>query len=142
MTRVDFYVLGASGDRSRLHFACRLVEKAYRLKNTVHIRTTDQHATEKFDELLWTYNDGSFVPHEIAGENGGTPQAPITISHEGSPRDQTDLLINLTGQVAAECATFPRVAEIVTSDDDSRQQSRKRYAQYRDMGHTLETHKL
>ncbi len=135
-------MLGASGDRSRLHFACRLAEKAYRLKNTVHVLTTDQQTAEKFDELLWTYNDGSFVPHEIAGDNSSNPEAPVTSSHEGSPRDHADLLINLTGQVVAQSATFPRVAEIVTSDDNSRQQSRQRYAEYRDMGHTLETHKL
>ena len=97
---------------------------------------------EQFDELLWTYDDGSFVPHEIAGAMSGEPAAPITISHENSPRAKTDLLINLTGQVPAECSSFPRVAEIVTSDDDSKQQSRKRYAEYRDKGHELETHKL
>ena len=55
---------------------------------------------------------------------------------------QTDLLINLTDEVPAECASFPRVAEIVTSDDIARQRSRKRYAEYRELGHTLETHKI
>ena len=142
MTRVDFYVLGASGDRSRQHFACRLAEKAYRLNNTIHIRTADQHAAEIIDELLWTYRDGSFVPHEIAVPGAGKPQSAITISHENSPREQTDLLINLTDEVPAECASFPRVAEIVTSDDIARQRSRKRYAEYRELGHTLETHKI
>ena len=142
MTRVDFYVLPAADDRSRQQFACRLAEKAYRLNNTIHIRTTDSRATEVLDELLWTYRDGSFVPHEIANASGAEPQSPITIGHADSPRHQTDLMINLSEQVPAESASFPRVAEIVTSDEAARQQSRKRYAQYRDLGHTLETHKI
>lgn len=142
MTKVDFYVLRAADDRSRQHFACRLAEKAYRLNHTIHIRTTDRHAAELLDEMLWTYRDGSFVPHEIAAADNVEPQSPITIGHEDSPRQQTDLLINLSEQVPAESASFPRVAEIVTSDDVARQESRKRYAHYRDLGHTLETHKI
>ena len=142
MARIDFYVLGASGDRSRLQFACRLAAKAYRLKNTVHIQTADQRVAEQLDELLWTFDDGSFIPHELAGANSGEPEAPITIGKERSPRKQTDLLINLAEQVPAEYDTIPRVAEIVTADEESRRESRKRYAQYREMGHTLDTHKL
>ena len=142
MTRVDFYVLPAADDRSRQQFACRLAEKAYRLNNTIHIRTTDSRATAALDELLWTYRDGSFVPHEIANASGAKPQSPVTIGHADSPQHKIDLLINLSEQVPAESASFPRVAEIVTSDEAARQQSRKRYAQYRDLGHTLETHKI
>jgi len=141
MTRVDFYVLGTPGDRVRQQFACRLAEKAYRLDNTIHIRTVDQRAAEQLDELLWTFRDGSFVPHELS-TGSAEPESPITISHEDSPRQQTDLLINLTDQIPAGCDAFPRVAEIVTSDEEARQQSRKRYAQYRELGHTLETHKI
>ena len=37
---------------------------------------------------------------------------------------------------------FPRVAELVTSDDDCKQLSRRRFAAYRDKGHTLETHNV
>jgi DNA polymerase IIIc chi subunit len=34
------------------------------------------------------------------------------------------------------------VAELVTSDENCRNLSRKRYAAYRDQGHELNTHKL
>lgn len=141
MTKVDFYVLGTSGDRARQYFACRLAEKAYRLDNTIHIRTIDQRAAEQLDELLWTFRDGSFVPHELSA-GGGEPQSPITIGHGDSPRQKTDLLINLSNQIPAGYDSFPRVAEIVTSDDEARQQSRKRYARYRESGDTLATHKI
>ncbi|NIA27817.1 MAG: DNA polymerase III subunit chi, partial [Desulfobulbaceae bacterium] len=57
--RVDFYVLKQAGLPSRQSFACRLAEKAYRLKNTVHIHAGDQAGAERLDELLWTFRDGS-----------------------------------------------------------------------------------
>jgi len=141
MSRVDFYILAGTGEPSRHNFACRLAEKAYRLKHSVHIHTANRQQAEVLDQLLWTFRDGSFVPHELS-TGSAEPESPITISHEDSPRQQTDLLINLTDQIPAGCDAFPRVAEIVTSDEEARQRSRKRYAQYREMGHTLETHKI
>jgi DNA polymerase-3 subunit chi len=141
MARVDFYVLADAGEAARTLFACRLAEKAYRLDNTVHIRTGDRGLAGKIDELLWTFRDGSFVPHEILN-TGGPAEAPITIGIEASSGAAADLLINLSSEVPDDVATFPRIAEIVSSDEDSRLQSRQRFAAYRKQGHTLDTHNI
>lgn len=140
MARVDFYVLKAPGEHVRWNFACRLTEKAYKLSNTVHILTGDPAKAERIDELLWTWNDDSFVPHEMAGSETG---APVTVgSNAESLPANIDLLINLSDAIPDGISAFPRVAEIVTSDDETRTASRARFASYRDQGHTLETHKL
>lgn len=142
MSRVDFYVLNASGEAARNAFACRLAEKAYRLNNTVHIRAADRRAAEQLDDLLWTFRDGSFVPHEISSNAEDKGESPVFIAYEADSQNNCDLLINLTDEVPQNIESFARVAEIVTSDDNARQQSRKRFAAYRDQGHSLETHKL
>lgn len=140
MARVDFYVLGAAGEAARWQFACRLTEKAYKLANTVHILAPGGAAAEKIDELLWTWHDGSFVPHDTLPNRSG---APVTVGSDPATLPAAvDLLINLSDAVPARIDTFPRVAEIVTSDDETRLASRARFATYRDQGHTLETHKL
>lgn len=140
MARVDFYVLQASGEQSRWQFACRLTEKAYKLDNRVHILAADMQAASRLDELLWTFRDGSFLPHDLAT---GKTDAPVSIGCETKPPGEAcDLLINLTDTMPADISAFPRVAEIVTSDDEQRRHSRTRFAGYRDQGHTLETHKL
>ena len=142
MARVDFYVLKASGDQARDSFACRLAEKAYRLKNSVHIQTVNHQSAKRIDELLWTFRDGSFVPHEIV--DGPTTEAasPVTIGSDPDLRRNCDLLINLGETAPASSAEFERIAEIVSADEESKAQSRNRFVQYRDDGHTLETHKL
>ena len=140
MSRIDIYVLSESGEPARHRFACRLAEKAYSLNNSVHIRVTDSQTAEILDDLLWTFRDGSFVPHEkIAGETARA-QSPVTIGVVEN--HACDLLINLTDSMPEDPAAFPRVAEIVTSDENARQASRKRFAEYRDNGHTMDTHKL
>jgi DNA polymerase-3 subunit chi len=141
MARVDFYVLASSGEQSRRQFVCRLAEKAYRLDNSVHILARDRHSAEQIDELLWTWREGSFVPHEIVPGSSSMP-APVTIAFDEISGATGDLLINLADSVPGTAAAFPRIAEIVSSDDDQRRQSRQRFALYREQGHTLQTHKL
>jgi DNA polymerase-3 subunit chi len=142
MSRVDFYILASAGEPSRRNFACRLAEKAYRLKHTVHIHTADRQQAEMLDDLLWTFRDGSFVPHEMSGAGGGQAKAPVTVGFEDAGTGNQDLLINLTDEIPEMASSFPRVAELVTSDELSRQQSRKRFVHYRNLGAELETHKI
>jgi DNA polymerase-3 subunit chi len=141
MARVDFYVLAAPGEQARRQFACRLAEKAYRLDHRVRILAADPQAAAQIDELLWTWRDGSFVPHEIL-KTGTAPESPVTISSDQSAHADSDLLINLSDALPASAGAFPRIAEIVSSDDEQRRHGRERFAQYREQGHTLETHKL
>jgi len=143
MGRVDFYVLRTSGEPARFQFACRLAEKAWRLSHTVHLRTSDDGAARQLDELLWTFRDGSFVPHEVIIAGGQTDaEAPVTIGTSLPSGRGAALLINLGGDAAEVDDHCPRIAEIVSADDDALRDSRRRYARYRDLGHTLETHKL
>ena len=142
MARVDFYVLAAAGEQARLQFACRLAEKAYKLEHRVQLLAADRLRAEQLDELLWTWRDGSFVPHDLAGGETAA-RAPVVIGFDAEQLPEGyDLLINLSDRVPDNVGSFPRVAEIVTSDEGTRQRSRARYANYRENGHTLETHKL
>ena len=139
MAQVDFYVLDKFDEHSRYTFACKLAEKAWRLENTIHIHTMSQADAERLDELLWTFRDGSFVPHELV--SSGNP-APVSIGYDSNTIESRDLLINLCDEIPAFADTFPRIAELVTSEENCRQKSRERYAIYRDQGHTLEMHKI
>jgi len=142
MARIDFYILKQPGQRSRQYFACRLAEKAYRLDNTVHIHAGDQSDAQRLDDLLWTFRDGSFVPHHLIAKSGADVQSPVSIGCENDLTEPRDLLINLGDDIPPFAETFPRVAELVTSDEECKQLSRKRFAEYRDQGHTLETHNV
>jgi DNA polymerase-3 subunit chi len=142
MARVDFYVLERADERSRHTLACKLAEKAYRLKNTVYIHAKTRADAQRIDELLWTFRDGSFVPHGLSGSNDAMQASPVMIGSESGGIEPRDLLINLCDEIPAFAEAFPRVAELVTSDENCRLLSRKRFAEYRDKGHSIQTHKL
>jgi DNA polymerase-3 subunit chi len=142
VSRVDFYILAQADERARHVFACKLAEKAWRLDNRVYIHTKDRGDAQRLDELLWTFRDGSFVPHGLGDSQDGTEASPIVIGCSADGVATRDLLINLGDEIPPFAEGFPRIAELVSSDAESRQVSRKRYARYRDGGHELNSHKL
>ena len=69
-------------------------------------------------------------------------QRASSIGVDAAPAREAELLINLADELPQDPGAFPRIAEIVTSDDDCRRRSRKLYADYRAQGHSLESHEL
>lgn len=138
MTKIDFYIL-ASGNRERI--ACKLSEKAYGLGNRVYIHTESAQQAQQMDELLWTFRDGSFVPHEqYQPDTSG--DCPIQIGCAESPDTECDVLINLATEVPLFFSRFLRVAELVGAETTAKTQGRDRFRFYRDRGYPLETHEL
>ena len=72
--RVDFYVTADAGEQARLRLACRIAEKAYFAKQKVVVLCDDAEGLRRFDELLWTFGEGTFVPHDTVAA-AGTPRS-------------------------------------------------------------------
>jgi DNA polymerase-3 subunit chi len=138
---VDFYVLEEVSPRARLRTACRVVEKAYLAGNTVLVWHTELEELREFDELLWTFGDGSFVPHEPLAANG-FEAAPVLLSMGTPPPGPVDVLVNLAADVPACAETAQRVAEFIDGDPARRQAGRARFRVYKDRGIQPNTHNL
>ena len=140
MTTILFYVLKSNSLQARLNLACKLIEKAYTLGMHTYVHTDNAAMSMKLDELLWTYNDFSFIPHALAPTTGEKPL--VLIGHEHEPISDCDYLINLSLEMPAFFARFERFAEILDQTEDILLAGRKRYQFYRDRGYTLEYHQL
>ena len=141
MTRVDFYILGSGDHDASSMFACRLTEKAFRQGHRVFINTGTEEQLQRLDELLWTFRDGSFLPHAVFDGSAGM-QEPILLGHGAEPQACSNVLVNLAGDVPTWFGRFERVAELVHGDGAQRAAARERYAYYRDRGYTLNTHDI
>lgn len=139
--KVDFYILEAASGQKSLFFACQLIEKLYAEQKQVFVHTNSREEAERFNTLLWTYRDDSFVPHQVYQEENDTP-APIQIGIGGGPIKPVDVLVNLNQQIPAFYQQFSHVIEIVFSDPHVQQLARERYKQYRDQGCDMNTIKL
>ncbi|GAB4296202.1 MAG: DNA polymerase III subunit chi [Thiohalomonadaceae bacterium] len=143
MTRIDFYILEGNQPADGRVIACRVAEKAWLAGHKVYIHAADAHEAERLDELLWTFRQGSFVPHQRL--EAGRPADALTPIHIGwgdEPEVHDEVLINLAAEVPLFFSRFQRVAEIVPADAEAKRQGRARYKFYRDRGYPLETHTL
>lgn len=141
MTQVDFYILKGDASDERLRFACRLTDKAYDLGHRVFIHTASADQTRVLDELLWTFQQGSFIPHCSCRDAGDEPP-PVLLAHDVEPDASHQVLINLANDVPLFFSRFERVVEVVDEDAEIRRAGRNRYGFYRDRGYPLRTHEI
>jgi DNA polymerase-3 subunit chi len=141
--RVDFYVLESAEPRARLLLGCRLTEKAFLSGQRVLVWLEDAAALDAFDELLWTFADRSFVPHETALATAQWEECPVLLSCQSAPVGGYDVLLNLAAEPpAASAAQAPRIIEILDKDAPRRQAARERYRRYRECGVNPQTHHI
>lgn len=138
--KVDFYILSGGGESGHTRYTCRLTEKAYKLKHRIYIHVDNGVDAQQLDELLWTFSQGSFVPHECF--HSDTPESPVTIGYNDIAPDGYNMLINLSQDVPEFYKQFDRVAEVVADADALRQTSREHFRIYREQGVTPDTHQI
>jgi DNA polymerase IIIc chi subunit len=141
--RVDFYILKSAAAKQRLTLACRLTEKAYLRDMRVVIVNDTLADAQALDDLLWTFNERSFIPHKIClDEQSIDPATRVHLSVEPAPVADGDLLVNLTGRMPVHFERFARIAEIIDADEERRRLGRERFKSYRELKVALETHQL
>jgi DNA polymerase-3 subunit chi len=143
VTRVDFYVLADEAPDARLRVACRLIEKAYDGGIRTYVQTAALEDAQRLDELLWTFSDRAFIPHEVSEDGAASHERVVVLIGAGAaPVTHRQLLINLGIGMPAELDSFERIVEIVDVDPQSKRLARERYKAYREHGCTLESHNL
>ena len=144
MTQVDFYILESDSEDARLRLACKIADQAMQQSQHVFINSASDAEARKLDELLWTFSQGSFIPHRIVQhELPAPPTEPVIIGLRQQPTgDRWEVMINLAADVPEFFSRYERVAELVDGNATRREQSRERYRFYRDRGYQLNTLKV
>ena len=139
--RVDFYILKSTAAAERWAFACRLTEKAYLRDMSIVIVSDSAAEARGLDDLLWTFNDRSFIPHKACLDGDSPdPAAKIHLTLDPETIPTADLLVNLTSRLPARWELYGRIAEIIDADEERRRLGRERFKSYRELKVPLETH--
>ena len=144
MTQVDFYILPSDSQDGRLLLACRIADKALQQGGHVLINTDSSAESARLDELLWTFSQGSFIPHRVIEDGAGADLAePVLIGCGVAPdHEEWQVLINLAASVPEFFSRYRRVAELVDGNEQRRALGRERFRFYRDRGYELTTHRM
>ena len=140
--KVDFYIVNDAKPQADWLIACRLIDKAYQSGHQVFIFLDNQTDAFAFDELLWSFEPQSFIPHHIRGE-GPNPPPPVQIgfSSETIPK-MRDVFINLSTCIPNFFKQFSRICEIVAADEQSKQLKREHYRIYQKHQKQIDTHQI
>lgn len=147
MTRIDFYILQDNASEARWHFACRLIEKAFRQGHRILVNLGNSIDGKTFDDLLWSFKPESFIPHSLVDDSStAVAQAPVLIYQQAPtqmpfPFEQS-LLINLAAEVPAVFSQFERLSEIVIQEENVLKNTREHYHFYRKGGYSIEHRKI
>ena len=142
MAQIDFYVVEDNAPDAWLRYACRIIEKAYTMGLHIHILTADESMTRHMDDLLWTFRDRSFIPHQNTCELNEL--CAVTLNHD-DPSDISSnrgVLVNLSPDVPDNYQQFNRIVEIVGSDDSMKKTARKRFMAYKNYGEVPTHHQV
>jgi DNA polymerase-3 subunit chi len=135
-TQVMFYLLDNKAQEDAEHslhlLACQQAAYFYRQNKKIFIYTQNQQDAHQIDELLWSFEANSFVPHNLVGE-GQKQGAAVEISWQ-VPTNRRNVLINLTSTVPNFANQFSHIIDFVPSDETLKQNARERFKAYRQWG--------
>jgi len=96
--------------------ACRLVEALYLAGKKVLVAFTDAGRAATFDAYLWTFSQGSFVPHSL-WDGDGEPDDPVVLALGvlGRPNGATALVVLDPLPDLAVAGAFEEVHDLITS---------------------------
>ncbi len=141
MTRIDFYILHPECRQSEEQLVCILAQKAVQQRNLTYVHAADRAQADRIDDLMWTFRDISFLPHEQSDGNPH-PDTPVLIGHGEPSINIHDVMINLAHPTPGFFSRFERVCEIVDNQPEKRRQARERYRFYQERGYMLFTHEI
>jgi DNA polymerase-3 subunit chi len=129
----------------KLAYACRLLRKAVASGAKVVV-TGDETSLQALDTLLWTFAPLEFVPHCRADSPIEQRMAsPIVLAphmDQGVALPHHQVLLNLGETVMPGYENFERTIEVVTLDEQDRQNARQRWKHYADRGDAITRHDL
>ena len=125
----------------RLRLACIITRKMYMRGKRVLIHACSKENIELMDELLWTFDADSFVPH-CKGSECDVERTPVIIGDAETFPNEADTLINLEDTTPLVFTRFENLVELVGPDEKSKELGREKFRFFRDRGYPLKTHEI
>ena len=105
------------------------------------MRTGNSDDTNVLDNLLWTFSQNSFVPHQLSAESNSR-ESPVVIGEHPPEAEETDVVISVADDPVSDFTAYSRIVEVVGSEDDEKASGRNRFRYYREHGVKPNTHRI
>lgn len=141
MTQIEFYSVDGEVSKLPTEHITEVVKRGYRKGQKIFIHAKNKRMAEKLDEILWTHDSKSFLPHQLVGEDENT-KPPIEIGYGQTPNTPFGILINLDDDVPDFFNRFTWVFEYVFGEEEEKNKARDRFKYYRKNGYQVNHKKI
>jgi DNA polymerase III subunit chi len=115
-----------------------LLERAYEEGRRVVVRAPSHEMVAAINDLLWTYDDASFLPHGAAGDGDPTSQPIFLTSQVENPNAATMLVLLSGSELNPSDETFDPVLVLFDGRDaESIAEARVHWKRLKDEGRAL-----
>lgn len=114
MTEVLFYHLQ---NLSLENVLPPLLEKSLQRGWRVVVQSTSDERIEALDVHLWTYSDGSFLPHATSSAGDVQYQPIVLMAEEGNPNNAKVRFLVDSAALPADCETYDRIVLVFNGED-------------------------
>lgn len=133
LTRVEFVNLSEAGSDA-LTAASRLAAYHCDQGKKIYIEASDEAEAREMDKRLWTFAEGSFVPHSIEGESDQAEE-PVLIGVDTDNPNQAEVLILLHPKDPSARVNFKTAILIIPAESGPELEAcRALYAKLRKAG--------
>lgn len=135
MTEIRFYHLMTQPLERALP---QILGKVLSTDRRALVRFGDTKQAKHFNEHLWTFDPGSFLPHGLANDDFADIQ-PVCLSTTGENVNKAQVLVLCAQKdVPDNIAEFSLCCDFLDGqDDDAVADARNRWKQYKDSGHSV-----
>ncbi len=115
----------------------RLLEKVVASGHRAVLLTGSRERTEALDELLWTYDERSWLAHGTARTGHGEAQ-PVYLTEEEENPNGADVLLVIDGRQPDYALDFARTLDMFDGRDEAAvAAARQRWSAYKGAGATV-----
>ena len=134
MTDIRFYHM----TRKTLERALpELLAKALERYPRILVKTADADQAAMLDQVLWTYDPGSFMPHSATADDFAAEQ-PVFLTPDDIKPNSAKMIVLTGGATAEDVGVFDLCCELFDgNDEDAVMAARGRWSAYKDGGHEL-----
>ena len=135
-----FYLLKKS---CKNKIICEIVEQFYNDNKSVCIFTDSKETASGLDSMLWSFNQTSFIPHDIVDSEEAQSDAPVKIIYNEIDTIHADVLIiarHITRENILLVGKFHTIIDFAELwDENLKMLSRERYSFLKELGFDLQT---
>lgn len=112
----------------------RLLQKALEKGMRAVVKCSSVERVEALNQLLWTYDSASFIPHGSAAD-GNPSEQPIWLTTADENPNNADVIF-LVDDATADCGAYKLCCELINErDDEALAAAHIRWKDYKQLGY-------